>query len=476
MKKNKIALIFITFLSVRLLAQPLLPESLEPEESPQVLTFEEFVKKACTNPSFEKLLSQQFNLQYDKRLSIPADQLLLNVKSGYKLAHIFETSTEHSYQGDISLAGIFRESGTRLTTGFSLAGPTSSALYFSIIQNIATDAFGRQQRMLTSKASVDIHLAEVQLVEAYEDYLATAANLYMQWFLDYQRYEAGIRAYKTSYQLLEIIRDKMKYRIADVNDENKTLLQVYSKQESLYNLGKKFRETSTLIFESAGIELTQQFVPEKPQIFDNIEVDFGKIHKDFMEKSRTYSVFDLTMKSEDLKLKIAEDNLLPSAQLYMDFNLRGNNYFFIDGVDSLSFGLGIDLSYDFLSVHKKVGVEKQKMDIFIKNLDNEKRKSLLEAQIRNLVNDIKNIRQLTELSYTQYEIAQAVYQRESTRYSDGKIDLNFLIQALNQVDSAQAKIVAYYVQEKQLLLELHRLADLLVVKMDNQKFLEEILF
>ena len=101
---------------------------------------------------------------------------------------------------------------------------------------------------------------------------------------------------------------------------------------------------------------------------------------------------------------------------------------------------------------------------------------MIQMQIHNLVNEISHVQKLAKLSYTQYEIAQAVYDRESTRYAEGKIDLNFLIQALNQVDSAQAKIIAYFVQEQQLLLELNRMTDKLVVKMDSSEFLEKIKF
>src|SRR5690606_8194244 len=94
---------------------------------------------------------------------------------------------------DISASKLIPQTGSALVLSVDgdspLADPSTLSWSASLTQDLARNAFGRTSRIDAELGALDVTLARYQLVEAYEEYLASLATLYVRWFLAYRSLE-----------------------------------------------------------------------------------------------------------------------------------------------------------------------------------------------------------------------------------------------------------------------------------------------
>lgn len=438
-----------------------------------VLTLDDFINLATKNPFFEEILISQLELQYSKVLAIPAQDWTLSVKGEYGLVGIqgdgtTRGTTAHEFNGALALSKLFAQSGTTIKSGFgatSWGNQPRASFYFNLAQPIAQNAFGRNTRRTIQLVALQNEVAQTQILEAYEDYLASLIVLYYNWYSNYSRVLSAFASYNTSEQLLNEMRQKFRYRIADQLDINKSELQLLSSNQSLLNQENSYLQQENEIFLAAGLSSDQKYRPELKDYIDFDSLDFSTLEKTFFSESRTVTTLEILKSQKALQREITADSLLPSASLYANYNVGGKGYAFEEGDVKHNLQIGMTLDYAILSEKVLANVAKADIDIQKQGLSASNKILKLQLELKNFIENLKRAKEVLDIQTRMFDLAKSIAEAEQRDYNLGSSDLNFLINALNSQANYENQLINSKVQLNTLIVEFLRLTDSLVVKL-----------
>ena len=283
-----------------------------------ILGLDEFIQLASSKDArFEEILIDKLKFKYKKALGLPAGDLVLALKSQHEF--LFEPDEEDT-ENTISLTKLFPYTGTEISAEYSSSFSRSTRNVTSdfeviISQPIAENAFGRNTRLLDKIIGVGIEVANFQIIEAYEDYLAALIQLYYNWYSAHENIKTAQNSYNENVKLLENIKEREKYKIALPVDVNKVSLQVAVKEEGLITLKSKYDEYLNLIKESIRYDKEGQLRPQKSSLYNDLVINFKVDYEIFNTQSRTSQVLAMLEDKASLQIDKYADELLPSIDI-----------------------------------------------------------------------------------------------------------------------------------------------------------------
>ncbi len=431
------------------------------------LAIEDFIEKAAANDKvFEEILVDELVLSYRKDLFLPARDFILEVKGQYDV--FFDQGREDA-DVSVSLSKLFPFTGTDIEVGYlnapSLTTDTMNSEFNALIsQPIAQNAFGAATRLQDKILGIEIDVIRYQIIEAYEDYLASLINLYYNWYSAYERLQIGEASYRQNLTLLENMQKRAQNKIALPVDVNKVNLLVMSKEENVITLRREYRRLFNLIVKAIRYDVDKELIPMDPSAFHVFDIDFQKDYRSFTESSRTYDILKLLEDKSSMQVRKNADALLPSTNLLIGYKLDGRDWPIRDE-DSM-FYVGVEISWPFNDQVDQATYQTSRIDYRKKRLTNQNKYFQLETDLKNLYEQAKRDKELIALASQKIELAELVLKDESRNYSFGKITLNDYIDAVNKLDENRFNKILYTVELKKRILEWLRLSDQLIRKKD----------
>lgn len=435
------------------------------ENKGKALSIEEFIWLATQNDTyFEEILIDQLKLDYRKDLYLPSRDIVLDIKGQYDF---ILGSDREDPEATVSLSKLFPYTGTEIETSYKnipskTADTRSSEFNVLISQPIAQNAFGAATRLQDKIIGVEMDVIRYQIVEAYEDYLATLISTYYSWYSAYENLKIGQASYEQNMQVLENMNKRAENKIALPVDVNKVKLLVIGKEENLITLREAYRNVTNLVEQAIRKQGGDELIPKDPSGFHSFEISFEDDYKKFTEASRTHQILDLLEKKSSLEVKKNADALLPSTKLLFGYEVEGREWR-IDHEENM-FYAGFSLEWPFPDQVDRAEYETSRIDRQKTQLANENKYLELYTTLRNLALQIKREKELIKLAEDKIELSQSVLKDETRNYSYGKISLNDYIDAVNKVDQNNFNKILHTVELKKLLLEWLRLTDVLVDK------------
>lgn len=437
-------------------------------ETGQPLPFKKFLELAAANDTeFEQILIDELTLKYQKNLRLPAKDLVLSVKQQHEF---YLNQDRSSPDTTVGLSKLFPFSGTELAveynTGASISSSErSSELSFTISQPIAENAFGRSTRLLDKIVGLEVEVAGHQIVEAYEDYLATIIFAYYTWYEDYQNLLIGQSSYNENLKLLDSMNEREAQKIALPIDVNKVRLQVLSKKERLAELEEKYNSSLNIIQRIIRNEEGEPYLPQEAVPMAHVDGDFRDRFKEFTDNSRTFGILRKLEDRSSLEVARDADELLPSINIIAGYETSGDDYG-LKNEDNFLFA-GISLEWPLTD-------QVARAELAVSRILEDKQKLAtvntyhrLYAQLMNLYLQIEREKKLIEIAEERIDLAKAILKDESENYSFGKVTLNDYIQAFNDLDNNRFNKNTHDSQYRQLLVEWLRLMDQLVHKTET---------
>jgi len=296
--------------------------------SPRVLGLDEFIRMASEKDTeFESILVDELTLKYQKDLGLPARDLVLSVKGQYDL--ILDPRREEP-EVSVGLSRLFPYTGTDVSAEYESTPSltrTDSSSEFSLLvsQPIARNAFGRGTRLLDRIIGLEVDVARHQIIEAYEDYLASTIVTYYDWFGAYENLKIAESSYQENIRLLDNIRERQKSHIALPIDVNKITLQVMEKKEKLIQLREEYRSALNLVLKAIRYAGTEELIPRRPDLYMDVPPDIDRAQGWFRDDSRSAVVLDLLEKKGGLEADKNADDLLPSIDLLFGYRVSGED-------------------------------------------------------------------------------------------------------------------------------------------------------
>ncbi len=459
--RNKI--VFIGLLFIGYAGGNLVAQEVPNELGNKILSIQEFIQLATQNDTeFEEILIDELPLQYQKSLNLPAGDIVLSVKGQYDF--IVDQNRDEP-EATVSLSKLFPFTGTDIAAEYknkpSLTSTDSSSDFiFTISQPIAENAFGKATRLRDKIIGVEIDVVKHQIVEAYEDYLATAITAYYTWYEAYENLQIGESSYMENLKLMDNVKGRQKSSIALPIDVNKINLQVLAKKEKLIELREKYQNALNFVEKAVRYQGREPLIPQLPTMYAVVDIVFEQDYAAFKGDSRTYQMLNLLEEKTELDVNKNADDLLPSIDLLIGYKVDGDD-FDIKNEDSLIFtGLSMDWP---------IGDQVERAEYETAKIARDKRKHIttnthyrLYTDIKNLAQQVDREKQLVDIAKEKITLAQSVLTDETENYSFAKVTINDYIDAVNVYDIHRFNKIFHDVQYKKLMIEWLRITDQLI--------------
>lgn len=463
MKNNIAKCVFLIMISLMIYLSSAIQVSAQ--EELQTLSFETYLETASTNDKeFEQILIDELTLKYQKNLRLPAKDLVLSVKQQHEF---FLNQDRNSPDTTVGLSKLFPSLGTELGVNYSAGASLSSAnksseLSFTIAQPIAENAFGQSTRLLGKIVGIEVEVASHQVVEAYEDYLATIINAYYVWYEDYENLLIAEASYKENLKLLDSMGERQNQKIALPIDVNKVKLQVLSKKEKLTLLDEKYKNSSNIIHRIIRSSDAVRYKPQESVAMAKIDGKFSDLFQQFKENSRTFNILDKLEQKSSLVVDRDANKLLPSIDIIAGYEVSGDDYS-LKNEDNFLYA-GISLEWPFTDQVAKAEHEVSSLLMKKQKLSTTNTYYRLFTQLKNLYLQIEREKKLVEIAEERINLAKSILKDEAENYSFGKVTLNDYIQAFNDLDNNRFNKISHDSEFKKLCVEWLRLVDQLVTK------------
>ena len=439
-------------------------------EPARILPVDEFILLASKNDTvFEEILIDELTLQYSRDIGLPARDIVLAVKTQYDFYFDQERSEP---QMSVSLSKLFPVTATTLSAEYkntpSYTSSTSSSQFtFAVSQPVARNAFGKATRLKDKIIGIEIDVARHQIIEAYEDYFSAVILSYYDWYVAYEDLKVGESSYETNLALLENIRERQKSRIAIELDVNKTTLQVLAKKEKLIELRQKYQSVLNLVEKAIRYEGDSALIPQEPDLYDNVTVDFDRDYNLFQGAGRTYQMLRLLEDKSFLEVDEEADDLLPSINLLIGYTVKGDEPD-VNNENAMMYA-GLSWDWSFPGQVDRAEYETARIITDKRKLTAKNAHFQLFADIKNLSLEIGRQKQLAAIADEKTALARSILKDETENYSYGKVTLNDYIDAVNVLDNNRFNKILHDSQHKKLLIEWLRITDRLISRKDIYK-------
>ncbi|MDH5378755.1 MAG: TolC family protein, partial [Gammaproteobacteria bacterium] len=223
-----------------------------------------------------------------------------------------------------------------------------------------------------------------------------------------------------------------------------------------------------LVFQAIRLNSNHKPVPARPQAL-KLNIDFEKSYQEFVDISRTYQILRLLEDKSTLEVKKTADELLPSTNLLLGYQLDGQQWGLKEKENSFFAGISLDWPIQRSSekAQNKIAEIKHKKTL----LSNLNKYEELRTNLLNLHLQIEREQKLMDIAQEKIDLAQAILKDETENYSFGKVSLNDYIDAVNDVDENRFSFTEHSVKLNKLLVEWKRLTDRLVDKPRGEEIL-----
>lgn len=436
-------------------------------EQMDILTIQDFLFLATTNDTtFEEILIDELAIQYQKDINLPAGDLVLSVKQQHEF---YFSQDRNSPDTTVSLSKLFPYQGTQLDVDYSVGSTLTSSnvksdLMIALSQPIAKNAFGKSTQLHAKIIGLENDVARHQIVEAYEDYLTTVIVAYYDWYEAYENLKIAKSSYEENLKLLDNINKRAASSIALPIDVNKISLQVSAKEESLVGMDEEYRIAYNIIQRIIRFDNKNDIVPLQPDLYNDVDVSFQRNYEKFKNESRTYDILNLLEEKSSLEVSREADDLFPSLNLIVGYEVKGEKYN-IEQSDNFLFA-GVEFEWPIGHQVDQAEYEVSKIDYDKQKLSTMNTHHVLYTNIRNLSKLIYRESKLMSIADKKIILAKDILKDETENYSFGKVSLNDYISAVNGLDSNRFNQIKREVQFKRFVIEWLRITDQLVLAKD----------
>jgi len=436
------------------------------KEVKRSITLETFIRAACVHDrQFQLILIDELSLKYKKALELPSKDLVLSATGQYNLKLAGDVAG--GPEGIISLSKLFPFTGTETSASYSISPARSGSGYTSsfttiVSQPLARNAFGRNTRLHDRILGLESRVSRYQIIEAYEDYLATIIGLYYQWYADTALYEASRRAWEENRRLLGNLQLRLKNRIAHPIDVNRVHLQTIISRDEMDTRRLQFEASRDLVYHAINYKGTKVLKP----VFENFTASLGKnFAADYQNQwagNRTAMILDLLVQGGKLEGIRAADDLLPSVNLLAGYSIGSTAFGLNSSYSEHQVYGGLQFAFPFGRQKEKAALEVTRIEQRKNLINKTNTKERLRNDLKTLHRRIRQEEGFITTAGSRFELARRIAVEEARLYRQARSPLKNLIEARTALEENRLNLINHRVQLSTLRLEWLRLTDQLV--------------
>jgi outer membrane protein TolC len=411
------------------------------------LSVTQFINKAIDNdPGYQDIILERMKKDYLVDIGLPTRQFLLSIRNEYGFNQGESITTNRL---TTSLRKDFTETGTQLTfSRLSNVLPDREEEVYEarINQSLLNNSFGKRTRLLKKSLEKESNVIELQVVEAYEDYVANLFNEYLDFFLAFKQYQTSVSQYRESRNLRKNILERKKANIALQLDLDRAELELaqteLNLEESTFNYNSRVESIRRL----TGLKI-KQLVPDSNLGLDSFYSKMEQFKLGFYKESRKAQITKLQHSASGDQLSAQEDLFGPKLDLILGYNIDESVRFGVN-VSRQEAVVGVLLEVPFGDSRTRAVVEEAKFQELKTSYAKKIFKQSTDIMINLVKLQVDFQKKVLDITQKQVLLSKKIQKAEEIRYQRGRIDLEVVIRARN--DSFQSdyryhqNLVSYY--------------------------------
>lgn len=395
---------------------------------------DEFIQAALKNDrQFEILLAEEMKIKYRAALSKTPDDIIAAVRGSYGYA-LPGTGHKGSFT-IVSLSKLFPSAGVKLSGSYTAEkgthGSEASAASLSVSVPVVRNAFGLADRMISEIAGYEKEIALLQAAEAYENYVAHLLKVYYSWHSDYASMQAGAASLAEAERFHKNMIERKRSGVAYEADVQKSRMQLAEKKSAAAELEFKYLQSLNFI---KLVLNDPEPVPGKPGVFAEKNIE-GSVNEIF-SRTRPGIIAEIAVKKAGVSEAKAFNMLLPAVEISAEVRTQGTGYALTSNSNSVFAGFSASLPV-FASSQDMARYEIEKLENARSRVSAGYGRKTYVMKIENLKAAVETRREQSLLAAEKEEAAEAVLREEKRNYSQARISLNDLINAVNSAEQAK---------------------------------------
>lgn len=435
------------------------------ELKPIPMDFESMLSQARANdPQFQSIIAERLRSRFLVDLNLPSRQILLSVQNEYGFTRN-ETGTTTL---GATLSKEFLETGTGISIGKTLTerpDRDEDLTQLRIEQSLYRNAFGSRIRDLKKNLELQKSVIELQMVEAYEDYVHNLINYYLDLSLAHMNYETARRLHLEGLRLLTNVKDRRQKNVANDTDVKRARLQTALRKEEEIQSRLNLEALSQSILRITGSDDFLVLMPKTVLQFEDRIKNLDQDINEFLDMSRSRLIYDRQVLASDAAVEIAKENLKPSANLLLGFNIDRSTRFG-SSINREEAVVGLRVDIPFGDTLNEARIQQASYELLKSKIAKRSFEAAIKESLLVLRNRIHRQKELLALNKEKRDMAAQIVQEQTQRYQVGRVTLEDLMQDRNAQAQYEFSYHSALVTMNKLIVQWLALTDQLVEKLD----------
>ena len=439
----------------------------------EIVNYNQFVEQAWRNHPISKIDQQTYlsQLASAKQLKAVSDWNLFAAAT--KQTGLLNSSFgSYSKNGELtSLTGsiqkVFTQIGTKLQiesnyssmtkipaiSGFNIPDIYQSNINISIREPLLRDGFGKISRYPIFLSDQQQIIANIKYKEDKEDFQGHLTQSYLNWQYEFNKLRISKEQLETAKKQLISLEKQYKRGFSEKSELNLSKQHVLAKKITYQQQLAQYEETllsiQHLINGKATI-LNKKLMPQT----ELIHFDISENKKDRIKTGRIYQLLEVSLVISKKTMDVAKNNQLPQLDLFATQTYNAIQTSKSDAIQRIGENAPLTIGLQFSrplhntqtqqeAVKTKAEYNKAVKDIALK-------KESLIVQIEQLFNQKKWVEEWVVNTKELISIVEESAQLENKKYKQGRSNMQFVLQAQDQVLGAQLQYETFINMQQQL--------------------------
>lgn len=429
---------------------------------PKKLSVNEFVTLVTKfDAEAESIVSERLRARFLVEQGLPSSQTLLSVQQEYGLSTTGDGTTS-VLTAELSKQII--QSGTELSIARTMTDRPDreeEVTEFRVEQSLWRNSLGRGNRLREKALSAERDALELQVAEAYEDYIFTRMSEYIDLQRAMLQRQTTKRQLNQALSLEKNVLERQRQSIATNADVARAKVQTINRREALISAESEFETISHRLAAYTGAK--------SDDLLEPVEFDLGErvasilAGKENYTPERLLQLLDLREQAAHAEVDYQKDELRPEANLLLGYNIDDSDRF-SSRVNRQEGVVGLRVEVPFGDSAGKANRDSAILEVTQIKIQSRKERLELALNISQSKRSLARYHELVKLSQEKVQLTTTIVNEEEKRYRLGRISLEALIEAQDDLAQAQVDLLQNKAERTRAALDWLRLNDQLLIR------------
>jgi outer membrane protein TolC len=431
----------------------------------QSISVEEYVDNLrIFDVEVEEILSENLRRDFLLEQGMPTDMTLLTILQEYG----FNTnSNDQTSTLSAQVSKEFLQTGTTVNVTKTLnerPDREEDVTSLRVNQDLWRNSFGRGTRLRRSSLLANRDMLELQVAEAYEDYLFDRLSQFIDLKRSKTELDILINQYDQALSLENNVRERLKQSIASTTDLSRAKIQTLNRKEQVLEAESQFINLSRRLTKLMGLE-SEQLITPLPLNFEQT-IQSILLSPVVADSPRQMRLIELAKTSAEYDLKYRRDLSRPRVNLVAGYT-NDDSKRFAQTVRRKEAVVGFRLDIPFGNSTDKAAIAQSNLELAQAQLRARREQRQLEQSLEDSKRNLQRLKEQYDLALERSRLSQTIAKEDERRYMIGRLSLENLLDTKEALFTSESRALLLKAELNREALHWLRLKDQLLVQFER---------